>query len=212
MKIMKIIKKTRFLLFLTLIITLPNSCCLFRDCEVNPDLTSKLLAPSSDIILGEPVDWDYTVSSVRDGAKDCNILQAAATVGEIVIDFFQHNARGQGVKVFERQNNIKPLNAGESDRATNRIDIFKNEGVYLISVEADKTNLVEERNENNNKDTSQVITNQTNMFIGASKEFNDKLSQSSAIVVIGKEIKNSKGKLVKSYNGKPIYYANKKYD
>lgn len=178
-----------------------------EDCEVNPDLTSDLLAPSSDLIMGEPVDWDYVVTSVRDNSDDCDILDAIASIGEIVIDFFE-DENDTGTQRYQNQNQINGLSAGEYNTATNTIDVFDTEGIYFVAVEADKTNVVEERNEDNNKDNSEVTARTTDLFSKASQTFIEKLNQSSAIVVIGRELKNNKGTLIKSFNGKPIYYVN----
>jgi len=178
-----------------------------KDCTVEPDLISDLAAPTTDIITGEPVDWDYVVESVEDNSQDCDILGAIASIGKIVIDYFTDQNDNQGDLVLNNQNDIEPLNAGQSQTVTNTIDVFNEEGIYMIGVNADDTDVVEERNEDNNSDSAEVTksSTQNDLFKNASDGFKQKLANAAALVVIGQKFNG--GHKIHSYKGKPIYYA-----
>lgn len=192
---------------LAMILTTIVSCSRC-DCTVDPDLISDLAAPSTDIIVGESVDWDYIVESVEDNSEDCNILKTIASIGKIVIDYFIDENDTSSDLVFDNDNNINGLNSGGSQTVTSSIGIFNEEGIYLVGVTADFTNVIEERNENNNTDNAEVNarpTVQSDLFQNASEEFMEKLAKSSAIVIIKRGLNSDNS--INSYQGKPIYYA-----
>lgn len=177
------------------------------DCTIEPDLISDLAAPTTDIIAGEPVDWDYVVESVNDG-QDCDILEALASVSKIVIDFFTTPEDTEGDAVFNEQDNISALRSGQSQTVPKLINVFNQEGLYLLTVNADETDVVAERNEDNNFDDAGVDTRfsvPSDLFADAAPEFKAKLSKAAAIVVVGRHFNG--GLKVDSYKGKPIYYA-----
>lgn len=197
--------KIYFLGTILLSIVFSPSC---DDCTVQPDLISDLAAPTTDIIVGEPVDWDYVVESVEDNSQDCDILKAIASIGKIVIDFFVDQNDNQGDLVLNNQNNINALNTGQSQTVTNTIDVFNDEGIYMIAVNADDTDVVDERNEGNNSDNAEVDTrssSQSDLFANASDEFKEKLANTAALVIVGRNFNG--GNKIYSYKGKPIYYA-----
>lgn len=182
-----------------------SSC---KDCEIDPDLISDLLAPTTDIIAGEPVDWDYVVESIKDNTQDCEILNTVASFGKFAIDFFVDKNDPEGDLLFDKENEISPLIAGQKEQKTNRVDVFNNEGIYLIAVNADVTNVVQERNEDNNADNLELEQRslpRKDLFENASPQFQEKLANAAAIVIVGQNFNN--GFKVHSYKGKPIYYA-----
>jgi hypothetical protein len=192
-------------LFIGVLITfsLFLSCC-DKDCNVNPDLIVDLLTPTTDIIQGEPVDWDYIVKSIKDNSGECDILSAIASIGSIAIDFFIDENDPSGDILFRNESNIGQLGGGQSQTVSNTVDVFYDEGIYLITTKADDTNVVEERNENNNLDNGEVeLKASDDIFHNASEEFKQKLQNASALVVVGKH----KGVNITTYKGKPIYYA-----
>lgn len=185
-------------------ILLVSSC---RDCKVNPDLVSDLLAPTSNIIEGEPVEWDYVVESVEENSEDCDILSALASIGSTIIDFFTNPDDTEGDEVLNRQANVSELGGGQSRTITNVIDVFNEEGIYFLTVTADDTNVVEERNENNNTDNAEInlrLANPAPVFSNASPAFLEKLESASAIIIVGEGFTDG---IIDSYKGKPIYYA-----
>jgi len=178
------------------------------DCTVDPDLISDLAAPSTDIIVGEPVDWDYVIESVEENSEDCNILKTIASIGKIVIDYFTDENDTQGDLVLNSESNINGLSSGESQTIANSIDVFNEEGIYLLGVSADATDVIEERNEDNNTDNAEVNARpsvQSDLFQNASEEFMEKLAKASAIVIIKRGINAENS--INSYQGKPVYYA-----
>ena len=194
--------------FLGMVLMSIVSCSGCEDCTVDPDLISDLAAPSTDIIVGEPVDWDYLVESVEENSEDCNILKTIASIGKIVIDYFTDENDTQGDLVLDNDNNINGLSSGQSQTVTSSIDVFSAEGIYLVGVTADFTNVIEERNEDNNTDNAEVNarpTVQSDLFQNASEKFLEKLAKASAIVIIKRGL-NSENSIT-SYQGKPIYYA-----
>ena len=134
------------LLFFLILPFLSGSC---EDCTIDPDLALDLLVPSTAIILNEPVDWDYVVKSVEDNSDDCKILNAIASIGKIVIDYFIDQNDPNGNMVYTNSSNVGELNAGDSQTITNNIDVITDPGIYMIMANADDTNVVDERNENN---------------------------------------------------------------
>lgn len=184
------------------------SCSKCDDCTVNPDLISDLAAPSTDIIVGEPVDWDYVVESVEDNSEDCDILKTIASIGNIIIDYFTDENDSQSDMVLNIDNNVNGLSAGEMQTITTAVDVFNNEGIYLLGVTADFTDVIEERNEDNNTDNAEVNarpTVQSDLFQNASEEFMEKLAKASAIIIIKRGLNSENS--INSYQGKPIYYA-----
>lgn len=181
---------------------------LLGKCKVDPDLITDLLAPASTIIQGETVEWDYVIESVEENSQDCDILNAAASISKFVIDYFIDQNDNNGDIVFNQQANISELEAGSLQTINETVDVFNDEGIYLISSTADATNLVKERNENNNIDDGEINIDAStdDIFENASEAFKAKLSKSGAIVIIGRSFND--GIKVHSYNGKPIYYAN----
>ena len=198
--------KFAFLLFAFVFGSAYLSSC--KDCEIDPDLISDLLAPTTDIIAGEPVDWDYVVESIKDNTQDCEILKTVASFGKFAIDYFVDQNDPEGDLLFDKKSEISPLIAGQKEQETNRVDVFNNEGIYLIAVNADVTDVVKERNEDNNADNLELEQRslpKKDLFENASPKFREKLANASAIVIVGHNFNN--GFKVHSYKGKPIYYA-----
>lgn len=187
------------------------SICLHscEDCDVDPDLIIDLAAPTSDIIKGESVDWDYIVESTKENSKDCNILAAIASIGAIIIDFFVDPNDNSGEQLYNQGYNIGALDAGEFQKVTNQIDVFNNNGIYLLEAKADTSDVVTEREENNNTDDAMVDVRSSSIsddiFHNASPEFKEKLEKSSAIIIVGQVLVGHAKP--DSYKGKPIYYA-----
>lgn len=186
-----------------------QSCFLFKeDCSINPDLISDLLAPSTDIIAGEPVDWDYVIKSIEDNSQDCNILKAGASIGKITIKYFVDQIDIQGDEVYNIDSNINELSAGKMQTVSNEIDVFNQDGIFLISTNADNTQVVAETNEFNNNDSSTIdtrISSQIDIFSNASIDFLTELEKSAAIVIVGTRLENYME--MDSYKNKAIYYA-----
>ena len=189
-------------LFVVCCVIMLSSC---KKCKVNPDLISDLLAPSTNIILGEPVDWDYVVRSVRDNSGECKILDAAASVGLILVDYFVNPSDTTSDTITNKTDSIGKLCAGEEETVSSSI-VFNNQGVYLLATTADKNNVVEERNENNNSDNIEEVKGlRPDIFKDPSPAFSSKLEKASAIVLVGSKYKSAAN--IKSYNGKPVYYV-----
>ena len=193
------------LLLITIIMF--SSC---RDCCIKPDLISDLATPTTDIIRGEPVDWDYVIESVEDNSQECDILKAVASIGKIIVDFFVDEKDEQGAVVFEQQSNVNALMGGQSQNVTSTIDAFSEKGIYLVTVNADDIDDVDEREENNNfsRESEEVggrSAAEIDLFQNASAAFKKKLSTASAIVIVGRKF-DEKNK-INFYKGKPIYYA-----
>jgi hypothetical protein len=184
-----------------------SSCDWFKNCSVNPDLITELLAPATTIIQGETVEWDYIIESVEENSEDCDILLAVASVSRFAIDYFINQNDNNGQLILNKQANINELEANETQIVSENIDVFNNEGIYLISSTADVTDLVTERDENNNNDEGEfdIEASADDIFANASENFKEKLSKSGAIVIIGRSFNN--GNRIYTYNGKPIYYA-----
>lgn len=209
--IMKKIKMVRFrnyfLGLLLMSVAFLPACKLFNCC-IEPDLISELAAPTTNIIKGEPVDWDYVIESVEENSQKCDILKAAASIGKIVVDFFADQNDKQGDTIFSNENNVGALMPGQTQSVTNTIDVFDEKGIYLITVKADETDLVDERREDNNFDTLEAESRaleQVDLFQNASEGFKEKLDKAAAIVIVGRVL-NDKDK-IHAYKGKPIYYA-----
>jgi hypothetical protein len=173
-------------------------------CTIDPDLIPDLLAPGTNIILGEPVDWKYVIKSVKDNS-DCKIIDAVASAGSIVVDYFVDQTATNSDTILNEIDQIGKLCAGKEETVTNTVS-FDSSGVYLIYANADVQNNVTERNESNNLDNQEEIkTASAPLFKNASIEFQTKLEKCSALVIVGQ--KSGFPSQVKSYNGKPVYYA-----
>lgn len=182
-------------------------CGIFENCIVDPDLVSDLLAPSADIIQGEPVDWDYTIESVENRSDDCQIVEALASIAAIVIDLFEKPSDTSSDEVFNEISNINGLSGGQSQIVSNRINVFNQEGVYMVMTEADITNTVDERNETNNTDSGEAELRgkiSSDYFGKTSLAFQKKLSTTSAIVIVSE---NANTRKIKTYKGIPVYYS-----
>lgn len=177
-----------------------NAC---DDCEVNPDLISDLLVPSADLIQGEPIDWDYIIQSIDDNI-DCDIIDALASIGQIVVDYFENANDNTPEEILNIQNNIGNLGSGEQQVITNTFT-FDSMGIYMVNVSADVTDVVAERDEDNNNDTGEKeLRMGLDLFKNASPNFKDKLNKSAAIVIVGEF---TDGLRPTHYRGKPIYYS-----
>jgi hypothetical protein len=181
-----------------------TNCHGCEDCTIEPDLLPFLNAPSTNIIVGEPIAWEYLITST-DNSEGCDILKATASIARILIDLFEDEMDPTGQLTFDNSSNIPSLEAGVSE---SRIvsPSFDEEGIYLIELTADATNTVAERDENNNTDSGSVDTRASdNIFLYASPAFTEKLSKTAALVVVGDAIPQS----ITSYKGIPIYHATK---
>jgi len=185
-------------------------CCVIMlsscdTCKVNPDLISNLIGPANNIILGEPVDWTYVVKSVEENSGECKILDAAASVGLILVDFFVNPSDTTSDTLTNQTDNIGKLHCGEEEEVVSNI-VFANPGVYLIATTADNANTVAERDENNNKDNAEEVKGpRPDIFKDPSLAFTKKLENAAAIVLVGNKYKSAAN--IKSYNGKPVYYV-----
>jgi hypothetical protein len=194
-------KKLAFFSLLACLLIAAPSC---EDCEVNPDLIADLLSPSADIIQGEPVDWSYVVQSIKDNTE-CDIISAAASIGEILIDFFTDPTDNTSDLVYDKQQNVGSLSGGGEESLMNTINVFDSVGIYMVKTTADVTEVVTERDEGNNSDTGEVeLKVGLDLFENASVAFKEKLNEASALVIVG-EFTN--GQRPTHYKGKPIYYA-----
>ncbi|MEM1123966.1 MAG: hypothetical protein AAGJ18_26245 [Bacteroidota bacterium] len=205
MVLLKTTKISYCLFALTLVSIISFSAC---NCDVKPDLVSELVAPTTDLIVGEPVDWDYVVTSVEEYSGDCKILKAAASIGRIVIDFFKNPEENNGEIIFEKEDEVGELMVGESERVSNTINGFEKEGIYLISTEADFYGDVCGRNEDNNLDNASAKSrsvSQSDFFGKESFMFRQKLEKAAAIVVVG-QLTKGRNK-INIYQGKPVYYV-----
>lgn len=193
-------------ILLVVVLVLFYSSCTTSECTVDPDLISDLLAPSTDIIKGEPVDWDYVIESVEDNSEDCSVLNAIASISKVVIDFFTDPGDPDSDVVYEQNEQIGELMGGDSRQVSNQIDVFRDTGIYMLAVIADDTNLVKERNEDNNNDIGEVEVRSSDapFFQNLSPAFERKLEKAAALVFVGDKYKNLN---IHSYRGKPIYYS-----
>lgn len=204
----------KVIVLLVISISLSSCCWLFNDCdcevENKPDLISNLTVPTLDIILGETVDWEYVIESIEDNVKQCETVQAGASIARILIDYFSDQSDNDGEIVLNEESPVSPLNEGQSKSINTSISVFEQEGIYMIGTKADITDVVEERNEQNNEDIgsveAKVLTNPNlDPFIAASNEFKERLSSSAAIVIVGSS--NYLNPKISEYKGKRIYYV-----
>lgn len=201
---MQYLKRPLNSLLLISFLLISSSC---EDCTIDPDLIPDLLAPTSDIIKNEPVDWDYVIESVEDNSQDCDILLTTASIGKILIEFFTDQNDTEGETLASQTNDIGQLNPGEAQTVNNTFSVFNEVGIYMIAVNADDTNVVSERKEDNNTDTGEATVNgrlSDDLFRNASPAFKEKLIQAAALVIVGDVLEGNKPQ---SYQGKPIYYA-----
>ena len=195
----------RFLILLISLVTFSPSC---KDCNIDPDLTVDLLVPAADIILGEPVDWEYIIESTEANSEGCDILIAAASVGKIVIDLFSSKNDEKGDIVYSKETEIRELKGGEEQSVTNTINVFNEVGIYTIGVTADETNTVAERDEENNTDSlnAETTSKGSGIFKDASEALLEKLNKAAAVVIVGSNYDKTTQTFFK---GTPIYYIAK---
>ena len=84
--------------------------------------------------------------------------------------------------------------------------VFDTKGIYMNTLTADITNLVNEREENNNIDIGDVEfrTSTNDIFKNASVAFKAKLEKAAAIVIVGDL---GYDESINYYKGKKIYYV-----
>ena len=198
-------KKIIFSVLIAVMIGISFSSC--NNCKLDPDLIVDLSGPTADIIAGETVDWEYVIESTKEGAENCKILDATASIADIIIDFFVDETDPQSDILLNLKNAIDKLCPGDDQTVVNPINVFNQEGIYLVSNHADIENTVTERDESNNERSLEedLKSLEEDEFLkNASSSFRKKLCSSAAIVVVGKH--KSLGTL-NSYRGVPVYHA-----
>jgi hypothetical protein len=171
--------KSRFIFLLTPVLFL-YSC---KKCTIDPDLITDLLAPTTNIFLGESVDWTLVIKSEKD-ISDCKILDAAPSVSSIVVEYFKNQNDSISDTILIKNLQIGKLCVGEELQTDVNIT-FDSSGIYLISAVADIYNSVVERNEiNNKKNLEMTKTTAVPLLKNTSVEFLNKLENCSAIVIV----------------------------
>jgi len=194
-------KKLAFASFLACLSMFLPSC---ENCKIQPDLIADLLAPFTDIIQGEIVDWPFIVKSIQMN-QECESLLSPVSLAEIQISYFSNTADTTGALVFYELMRVGSLGEGDEQYLTSTIGIFDTVGIYMVKTTADITNVVTESNENNNTDIGEAeLKIGLDLFENASAVFKKKLNEASALVIIG-DFTNEQQPT--HYKGKPIYYS-----
>ena len=160
---------------------------------------------TSDIIRGETIDWRYQVDAAEE--TDCSIVTIPISIGRMVIDFFTTPSDPNGDLVLDESDQVNSLEAG-GQQVIDKAFTFSDTGVYMVDVEADATQVIDEANENNNRDNQDVETrlssNQDDYFSGASEAFLERLKTTAAIVIVPEQ---GDSRRISEYRGIPVYFV-----
>lgn len=185
-----------FSIFLSIII---QSC---DNCKIDPDLATELVGPTTDIIMGETVNWQAVAKSVEDNSVDCEAVNIASVLAGFFIDYFQDEKDPTGEKVSNNETKITNLGYGKEQK-NSYVYKFNDNGIYLVTSEIDLKKEIKERNEDNNFSKENVdLRANSDVFNFASPKFKAILENCGAIVIVGK---SNIPEDVTSYKGKIIY-------
>ena len=150
-----------FLLLLSFSLLCFPSCDKICEDLALPDLIPKILGTATKVTIGETVEWDVlTCNLYEDIADSCGILDAAGSVTNFVVAFFEMPI-STGIELLSKliqngkisPNDLVSTNACPFDRVG---ILFGDKGTYCLQEEVDIAEEVTERSEGNNGEDTDV--------------------------------------------------------
>lgn len=124
-----------------------------EDCAL-PDLTGQIENPDESITINQPFFFDHAINNLE--SLNCQLETRTAGESNSVIDIDFSQAIGADFTNVENLETFVPPIPSAGTIIEEFELIFENPGVYRIITEADGTFKIEERNEENNDDRSEI--------------------------------------------------------